>query len=124
VDRIVDVAAVIGSIGSITALVSIVLLRRQRQAETKLAEHDAVEAERDSEFEWYEKWRGCVKDREDADLAHDQAIKALQTRIALEETKWKSALADETRRRQQLEKRVLRLEAQVRSLGHDPVNGG
>lgn len=123
-DKVTAAAALFASLGSITALVSVILLRRQRLAETRMAEHEVVEAERDSEYEWYEKWRDCVKAREEAALAHDKAIKQLQCRIETEEQKWQRALSTEVQRRQALETRVARLEQQIRSVGLDPINGG
>jgi len=124
VDSIVDALAVVGSLGSLTALVSLYLLRRQRRAETTLKEHAASEAVRDDEFEWYSRWQECVKHREEVEQRLTTEIHNEKRRRQEVERRLQDALARETLERQRLQTRVDRLETQLRSAGIDPTNGG
>jgi hypothetical protein len=124
VDSLVDALAVVGSLGSLTALVSLYLLRRQRRAEITVAEHTAAEVVRDDQFEWYTRWQECVEKREEMEKHLTEEIRNEKERRAASERRLQDALAREALERQRLASRVASLEAQLRGAGLDPVNGG
>jgi len=101
--------------------------RRMRSIEQEKAEADLEAGARDQTQVWYRRWQEEVDARLADREAHRMGIEKLQAESAEKAASCEeriaaiqAALAEEVKKRQALERKVVRLENQIRSLGHIP----
>ena len=96
------------------------LNRQVIRIEQRQAEHQLEQSEHEAGYTWHQRWEAQVKERADEAEQHRSHLEALVIEHRAEKAEWLAVVAEQSKKITALERRIAKLEKQVRTLGEEP----
>ena len=93
---------------------------RQAAATASQAEHDLERSDQEAAYTWHQRWEAQVRERAEEAEQHRAQVEALVIEHRAEKAEWQAIVAAQAKKITALERRIAKLEKQVRVLGEEP----